>query len=379
MIDDPDRWAPGYAEAGAANVTFHVEAARDPVPTRAGDPRRGRAGRAVGQAGHAARALPGAAARVRHAAGHDGRARLRRPGVHGRGAAQGAAGPGARGAGHLRLFVEVDGGIAEDTIEAAAEAGADVFVAGHRGLRRRRPGARRSRCFAARPALPWLAALRVANDAGTRKQVQVSEAERAAMHRALALAETVRGRTSPNPPVGAVILDATGALAGEGATQAAGGPHAEVVALAAAGPRRSGRNGRRHAGAVRPHRPDGAVHRRARRRRRRAGRLRGRRPQPSGSRRRRQADRGRRRGRRRPRSRPSCRRRAPPVAARAADRAPVRDLEVRHHRSTAGSPPPTGRPAGSPRRCLAPTLTRFGPSSTRSSSAVAPCWPTIRR
>src|SRR5690242_5610494 len=33
MIDDPDRWAPGYAEAGAANVTFHVEAARDPVQT----------------------------------------------------------------------------------------------------------------------------------------------------------------------------------------------------------------------------------------------------------------------------------------------------------------------------------------------------------
>jgi ribulose-phosphate 3-epimerase len=33
-------------------------------------------------------------------------------------------------AGHLRLFVEVDGGIAPDTIEAAAEAGADVFVAG---------------------------------------------------------------------------------------------------------------------------------------------------------------------------------------------------------------------------------------------------------
>ena len=27
MIDDPDRWAPGYAEAGAANVTFHAEAA----------------------------------------------------------------------------------------------------------------------------------------------------------------------------------------------------------------------------------------------------------------------------------------------------------------------------------------------------------------
>src|ERR1700749_4473773 len=33
MIEDPDRWAPGYAEAGAANVTFHVEAAADAVQT----------------------------------------------------------------------------------------------------------------------------------------------------------------------------------------------------------------------------------------------------------------------------------------------------------------------------------------------------------
>src|SRR5499433_3677365 len=31
MIDDPDRWATGYAEAGARNVTVHVEAAADPV------------------------------------------------------------------------------------------------------------------------------------------------------------------------------------------------------------------------------------------------------------------------------------------------------------------------------------------------------------
>ena len=31
MIDDPDRWAPAYAEAGAGSVTFHVEAARAPV------------------------------------------------------------------------------------------------------------------------------------------------------------------------------------------------------------------------------------------------------------------------------------------------------------------------------------------------------------
>ena len=31
MIDAPDRWAVGYAEAGAYNVTFHAEAAEDPV------------------------------------------------------------------------------------------------------------------------------------------------------------------------------------------------------------------------------------------------------------------------------------------------------------------------------------------------------------
>ena len=31
MIDDPDRWAPAYAEAGASSVTFHVEAAHAPV------------------------------------------------------------------------------------------------------------------------------------------------------------------------------------------------------------------------------------------------------------------------------------------------------------------------------------------------------------
>ena len=31
MITDPDRWAPGYAELGAASVTFHLEAATDPI------------------------------------------------------------------------------------------------------------------------------------------------------------------------------------------------------------------------------------------------------------------------------------------------------------------------------------------------------------
>jgi diaminohydroxyphosphoribosylaminopyrimidine deaminase/5-amino-6-(5-phosphoribosylamino)uracil reductase len=71
--------------------------------------------------------------------------------------------------------------------------------------------------------------------------MELTEAEQAAMHRALALGETVRGRTSPNPPVGAVILGADQTLAGEGATAPVGGPHAEVVALRSAG--EAGRGG----------------------------------------------------------------------------------------------------------------------------------------
>ncbi len=115
------------------------------------------------------------------------------------------------------------------------------------------------------------------------------------MHRALALAETVRGRTSPNPPVGAVILAADGTLAGEGATAPARRP-ARRGHRARRGRRpRARRHRRRHPRAVRAHRPHRAVRRRADRRRRRAGRVRRRRPHPAGRRRRRHAARRRRR------------------------------------------------------------------------------------
>lgn len=60
------------------------------------------------------------------------------------------------------------------------------------------------------------------------------------MRRAIEASEAVRGTTSPNPPVGAVILDASGDVVGVGATRPPGGPHAEVVALAAAGERARG-------------------------------------------------------------------------------------------------------------------------------------------
>ena len=130
MIDDPDRWAPGYAEAGAANVTFHVEAAADPVQTA----------RAIRAAG----AMAGLS--VKPGTPIEPYLDLLRefdtllvmtvePGFGGQ-AFMDEVLPKVRRArdevraGHLRLFIEVDGGIASDTIEAAAEAGADVFVAG---------------------------------------------------------------------------------------------------------------------------------------------------------------------------------------------------------------------------------------------------------
>jgi len=56
-----------------------------------------------------------------------------------------------------------------------------------------------------------------------------------ALQRAMAAAEEVRGTTSPNPPVGAAILDTAGNLVGVGATQPPGGSHAEVMAIAQAG------------------------------------------------------------------------------------------------------------------------------------------------
>ena len=59
------------------------------------------------------------------------------------------------------------------------------------------------------------------------------------MRRALALAERGRGRTRPNPIVGAVVVRA-GRIVGEGWHTAAGRPHAEVVALGRAGTRARG-------------------------------------------------------------------------------------------------------------------------------------------
>jgi diaminohydroxyphosphoribosylaminopyrimidine deaminase/5-amino-6-(5-phosphoribosylamino)uracil reductase len=61
-----------------------------------------------------------------------------------------------------------------------------------------------------------------------------------AMRRAIALAARGLGTTSPNPVVGCVLLDSSGEVVGEGFHAYAGGPHAEIIALAQAGERARG-------------------------------------------------------------------------------------------------------------------------------------------
>ncbi|MGH3796679.1 MAG: bifunctional diaminohydroxyphosphoribosylaminopyrimidine deaminase/5-amino-6-(5-phosphoribosylamino)uracil reductase RibD [Pseudonocardiaceae bacterium] len=68
----------------------------------------------------------------------------------------------------------------------------------------------------------------------------VTEVEFDAMRRAIALSAFGLGSTAPNPPVGCVILDAQGNIAGQGYHQRKGEPHAEAHALAAAGGRADG-------------------------------------------------------------------------------------------------------------------------------------------
>jgi ribulose-phosphate 3-epimerase len=130
MIADPDRWAPGYAEAGAGSVTFHVEAARKPRMV-ARDIRK--AGARVGVA-----VKPGTPLSVIEdlvpsidmilvmtvEPGFGGQSFMTEmlPKIQqARRLADSA---------DVDIWVQVDGGIGPGTIEKCAAAGADVFVAG---------------------------------------------------------------------------------------------------------------------------------------------------------------------------------------------------------------------------------------------------------
>ncbi len=130
MIDDPDRWAIGYAEAGAHNVTVHVEAARDPVALAA-DLRA--AGAKAGLSVKPGTPLEPHLETLRH---YDTLLVMSvEPGFGGQSFIPEVldkvrAVRRMVDTGHLRVLVEIDGGINSDTIEAAAEAGVDCFVAG---------------------------------------------------------------------------------------------------------------------------------------------------------------------------------------------------------------------------------------------------------
>ncbi|MGW7069748.1 bifunctional diaminohydroxyphosphoribosylaminopyrimidine deaminase/5-amino-6-(5-phosphoribosylamino)uracil reductase RibD [Streptomyces sp. NPDC054855] len=77
--------------------------------------------------------------------------------------------------------------------------------------------------------------MRQEDPVATAPATAANEHELAAMRRAISLAALGLGSTSPNPVVGCVIIDASGEIVGEGHHQRAGGPHAEVHALRAAG------------------------------------------------------------------------------------------------------------------------------------------------
>ena len=130
MIDDPDEWAPAYAEAGAQSVTFHIEAAANP---------RGLA-RTIRSVG----ARAGMALKPRTPwAPYEGLladldmvlVMTVEPGFGGQEFMAGllakvrAVRESARRRGG-EVWVQVDGGVSAANIEQCAEAGADVFVAG---------------------------------------------------------------------------------------------------------------------------------------------------------------------------------------------------------------------------------------------------------
>jgi len=130
MIDDPDRWAPGYAEAGAFSVTFHAEATTDAVGLA-------RTLRSLGaRAGIALKPGTPAEPYLDLLPEFDQVLIMTvEPGFGGQSFIDdtmpklASVARAVRGAA-LDVWLQVDGGINEETIVTAAEAGADTFVAG---------------------------------------------------------------------------------------------------------------------------------------------------------------------------------------------------------------------------------------------------------
>lgn len=141
MIDEPDRWAPPYAQAGAYSVTFHVEAARDPS----------RICRDIRQAGARAGVAvkPGTGLDQVDALGDEVDMILVmtvEPGFGGQSFMPDMLEKVARARTIANraegdVWVQVDGGVGPETIGRCAEAGANVFVAGSAVFRAEDPAA----------------------------------------------------------------------------------------------------------------------------------------------------------------------------------------------------------------------------------------------
>jgi ribulose-phosphate 3-epimerase len=130
MIEDPDRWAPAYAEAGAASVTFHIEAATAPV-------RLARTLRAAGaRAGMALKpATPIQPYEELFPELDMVLIMSVEPGFGGQSFLDWVL-PKVRRTREVisrsggKIWLQMDGGVSAETIERCAEAGADNFVAG---------------------------------------------------------------------------------------------------------------------------------------------------------------------------------------------------------------------------------------------------------
>ena len=130
MIEDPDRWAPVYAEAGCASVTFHAEAASAPL-------RLAREIRAQGRrVGLALRPATGIEPYVNILGEFDMILVMTvEPGFGGQSFIESMMPKVSRTRKAIRdagldVWVQVDGGVSRSTIEKAAQAGANNFVAG---------------------------------------------------------------------------------------------------------------------------------------------------------------------------------------------------------------------------------------------------------
>lgn len=130
MIEDPDRWAPAYAEAGCASVTFHAEAATAPIKLarelRAAGAKAGLAVRPATAIEPYLELLPELDMLLIMTVepGFGGQSFLDVTLPKLRRAAQAVRAHGGE------VALQVDGGITQESIVRAAEAGADTFVAG---------------------------------------------------------------------------------------------------------------------------------------------------------------------------------------------------------------------------------------------------------